>query len=146
MYLSLLSLRYKNLFETRFDIAEDISKTSVVKFLLQPILENAIYHGIKPAGKKCTICVIARSAGELLIITVSDNGVGIDEEALKKLNYDLSENTEHLTKHIGLTNINQRIKLLCGEKYGIIIKSQKNEGTSVVVKLPTAIVNENTAD
>lgn len=142
IYLSLQSLRYKNLFEAKFDVAEDILEANIVKFLLQPILENAIYHGIKPAGKKCTISVTVKSANELLIITVSDNGVGIDDESLKRLNFDLSENTEHLTKHIGLTNINQRIKLLCGEKYGIAIKSKESKGTSVIVTLPATIAKE----
>jgi two-component system sensor histidine kinase YesM len=136
IYLDIQKVRYEDKFEVIYDIEEVTLPAILPKITLQPIVENAIYHGIKPSDKKCILTIKAYILEENLIIEIIDNGVGIEEEKCRVINNELQ--TEYIKEenHIGIKNVNQRIKLSFGEKYGIEIKSKINLGTRIVMSIP----------
>lgn len=136
IYLDIQKVRYEDKFEVIYDIEDETLSAILPKITLQPIVENAIYHGIKPSDKKCVLTVKAYIMEENLIIEIIDNGVGIEEEKCRVINNELQ--TEYIKEenHIGIKNVNQRIKLSFGEKYGIEIKSKINLGTRIVMSIP----------
>lgn len=136
MYLDLQSNRYKNKFQTEWQIDEDVRSCLVIKILLQPLLENAIYHGIKPMEGAGVIRILAARSGNAMEIRVEDTGVGINPFALKRLNAALSSDDIQEKAHIGILNVNQRIRLLFGDQYGLKIHSEENRGTTIVCHLP----------
>ena len=119
----------------------------VPKLILQPIVENAYVHGIKPKGKGC-IMIETTAGKESFEITVMDNGVGMDEEAMEKIRrlFESDEpgiKNEYNWQSIGLKNVHDRIRYLYGEKYGIRITSTLAVGTMVRILLPLPERNEN---
>lgn len=134
-YLIIQSFRYKNQFTYTFDTEPGLEKYLCNKITVQPLIENAIYHGIDRLVDEGEIKVSVKTApddaGDILI-TVADNGVGMTEEqcraVLKKEKSDSSG--------IGIKNVNDRLKIYFGEKYGISIKSELDEGTAVTVRIP----------
>lgn len=128
-YVMLQSYRYKNTFQATFDLAEDTLSASVPVLILQPIVENAIFHG----GREHPIHICIRSfrEGENLIVTVEDDGLGIPREKLECiLQKDASMN------RVGLHNVHERIQLIYGMDYGLTIRSQPGQGTVVRFTLP----------
>ncbi|MBQ3037831.1 MAG: hypothetical protein IJD30_01495 [Clostridia bacterium] len=109
---------------------------TIIKFILQPIVENAIIHGILNSPNKCgTITIAAKNINDTLIIDVSNTGAKIPEHRVDSLNMTLSSYVDSNGKHIGLINVNNRIKLLFGEKYGIYISSDDSL-TTVTLTMP----------
>jgi two-component system sensor histidine kinase YesM len=108
----------------------------VPKLCLQPIIENAVYHGIKPKMTNGLIVIKGRAVGNDIIIEVSDDGIGIDSKRVLELNGMLEQNYINGDRHIGLRNVNQRIKLIFGESYGIKISSIENKGTVLTIIIP----------
>ncbi|MGB5824502.1 MAG: histidine kinase [Proteocatella sp.] len=128
---------------------EAIKGLHLPKLILQPIVENAIFHGIERKLGRGQIRIKLQHTASRLIITISDNGAGIEESRLKIINEKLStcslenENTEKTQKGgIAMTNVNNRIKLLFGEEYGIYIYSTLNAGTDVEITLPKILQNK----
>lgn len=138
-YISILYLRYSDLFDVKWDIDSSILSCTIIKLCLQPIIENAVYHGFKPKSSKGLLTITGRMYGSRVVISVSDDGVGMNSSALKKLNSLLSGDiyTEN-GRHIGLINVNKRIKIIFGEQYGISVKSEENKGTTVSIVIPAA--------
>ena len=135
-YSSLQSYRYGNIFKVEYSIASEcLYQAQMIRFSLQPILENAIFHGIDHTSSNCTIQISAFVKNEDLYINVKDNGIGIDETSLNKLN-QFSQNTSANISSIGLQNINDRIKLEYGESYGLHITSKLGEYTCVTIHIP----------
>lgn len=135
-YFYIISVRYENQIELRCDVANDVDMDwLILKLSLQPIVENAIQHGLRPKGGKGTVWVTIERHSELLTVTVYDDGVGMDEETLVKLNEHLYRSGPAV-KGIGMKNIHEQIVTLCGEKYGLEISSRKHIGTSVIMRLP----------
>lgn len=135
MYLDLCCKRYRCIFEYKINISEDIKEYIVPKFILQPIVENSINHGIKKDLDNNLIEINIKEKDKNLEISIDDNGLGISKENLEKINENLKKNLQK-TESIGLMNINNRIKLKFGEDYGIYISSELNNGTTVKIKLP----------
>lgn len=135
-YLNILELRYNDLFDVMWDIDESILSFTVIKICLQPIIENAIYHGLKPKGESGLLTITGKRDRENIIFTVSDDGVGMTETELHDLNTRLHEDVYLENQHIGLINVNRRIKIIFGNAYGIDISSQTGTGTTVSVTLP----------
>jgi len=143
-YLSIQQFRFNNRFEVEIcyeNEDEDVFETLMPKLTLQPILENAISHGMESAKKQARIEIRIVKTKKHVSITISDNGKGISESGLKDLNeriknYNIMRNTEG--KHIGIAmpNIDRRIKLMYGDDYGIHISSVLGMGTDVEVYLP----------
>ncbi len=136
-YVNILALRYGDLFDIEWDIDESILSYTIIKICLQPIIENAVYHGIKQKNDKGLIKIKGLCDDNNIILIVSDDGVGIEKDALDELNKTLSKTSFTNEKsHIGLSNVNQRIKIIFGDSYGIHVESTVGVGTDVYVTIP----------
>ena len=136
-YVNILALHYGDLFDIEWDIDEAILSYTIIKICLQPIIENAVYHGIKQKNDKGLIKIKGLCDDNNIILIVSDDGVGIEKDALDELNKTLSETSFTNEKsHIGLSNVNQRIKIIFGDSYGIHVESTVGVGTDVYVTIP----------
>lgn len=139
-YLLINKLRMKeNEFEFTLQFDEDLIHLYTIKWILQPIVENAILHGLEPAGRKGRIDIRGRAKNDDILITVEDNGVGIQPRMLQQIRYQLEHHSETLTKYknkVGLFNVQTRIRLHYGPAYGITIDSSTNGGTTVQLLIP----------
>lgn len=133
-YMEIMQLRYSGLLTASFDLSDEIRKLKIVKFTLQPLLENAINHGFRPRGGQGAIRVTGMAADGKLIITVRDDGVGMDERTLSALQASLER--EEGGRHIGLSNIHSRIRALYGDEYGLRVASHPGAGTVVTLLFP----------
>lgn len=134
-YLVIQSYRYRNQFTYTFDVDEKLESYLCNKITVQPLIENAIYHGLDRMVDEGSIVVSVKEAADCaddIIITVSDNGVGMTEEQCAKIL--LKEKSD--SSGIGVKNVNDRLKIYFGEKYGIKIESELDVGTTVRVRIP----------
>lgn len=134
-YMNIQKIRYKNKFEVVFDIDPEILDHCVVKLVLQPILENAINYGIREMDGCGIITICGKKADDKIILSVSDNGMGIPDDEIEFLLKD----TKRIRKRgsgVGLVNVNNRIKILFGGQYGLYIESELDEGTTVYINIP----------
>ncbi len=147
-YLGILKARYGENLSYHIDISPDYSDYPIPALTLQPIVENAIIHGCEVKRGQSVIDIYSTTDNDYFQLHVQDNGIGIDEMTLSKLNEDLTKDItteedglEHstITESIGLMNVNKRIKLKYGNKYGIKIDPSKTEGAHVVLSLPINI-------
>jgi sensor histidine kinase YesM len=142
-YIYLQALRYEDKFSIQYDIPDALLKEKVLKIMLQPLVENAIYHGMEKIQWKGVIKVWACKNSEVLQIGVSDNGTGIEPGKFEEINSMLSSPLSELLVFddkrgsIGIFNIHLRIKLYFGPDYGISIASAVNEGTRITISLPS---------
>ncbi len=118
--------------QIEFDIDESILECRMIKHLLQPIVENALNHGIRPQDHG-TLCISAKEEGEYIVFKISDNGVGMLPDKIAEL---LAPPKEELTGGYGVYNVEQRIHTYYGPQYGLKIDSSTNIGTTVTLKLP----------
>lgn len=137
-YLNILTMRYGDMFRVEWDISEDIMDYRIIKICLQPIIENAVYHGLKPKGHDGILKITGYGGDDNIEFIVEDNGVGMNGEKLDTLNARLKEADYMGESHIGLYNINKRIKIIFGEEYGIRVESEADIGTKTIVTLPKA--------
>lgn len=133
-YLSIQKIRFEGKFEVEMEIDESIMKCLVPKLVIQPIVENAIVHGIENKIGKSAVRITGRRENDRIVFEVEDDGVGISEEDLEKLRDSVA--LPGTKESIGLSNIHNRIKLYYGEKYGLEIYSEKGKGTRVRVTMP----------
>jgi two-component system sensor histidine kinase YesM len=120
-------------------VDENVAENTILKLLLQPLVENALYHGIKNKRQKGMISVRAKRKGEdEILFEVEDNGIGFTPEKLSILRAELREETEDikLESGFGLRNVNKRIRLYYGEPYGLSVQSEYNKGTLVTLVIP----------
>jgi two-component system sensor histidine kinase YesM len=137
MYVQIQKIRYGEQFDVVFDIDPGLLDCLMLKLTLQPLVENAIYHGIAPKNESGTIHVIARERGGLLNIYIIDDGVGIAPDHRRLLlNSRVDAHDPQAFNSIGLTNVQERIKLHYGEAYGLRIASRASVGTVVRIRLP----------
>ena len=141
-YLKLYALRYGDLLSFGFDVDPQIRSYSIPKLLLQPLIENAVVHGIDPLREGNVIQVQARMNDAGIEILICDNGSGMDEQQLAALRLELAQQTGRPGTHIGISNVNQRIKLIYGEAYGVSIQSTRGAGTEIRVQIPARSVEE----
>lgn len=136
-YIKLQNIKYDNRFTLVTNIDEDVLNLQVIKFMLQPIVENSIIHGIlkSESSESGKIEIGAERKDKSLIITVSDDGIGMTEEKAEEIRNRLSQYERFDKRHIGIGNVNQRIKLICGEEYGVRLCSYKN-GTVIKIEMP----------
>ena len=131
-YLKIQKHRYKNQFSYRFDVNESCLDFLCNKITLQPIIENAIYHGINGLVDEGEIVITLRAEGQDVVFTVADNGVGMEEEQIQAILR--KERSDHTG--IGIKNVNDRLKIYFGEGYGITIDSEPDVGTTVTIRMP----------
>jgi len=141
-YLLIQKMRYQN-FDFKINLREDLKNCPTIKLLVQPVVENAIYHGIKYLVDPGLITIDVDSPDEKnIIISVSDNGVGMDEETTEYLlkrdkpDYLIKDIENKEGKGIGLVNVQERIQLTYGKEYGLRVESELDEGTTVYIKIP----------
>lgn len=134
-YVYIMKVRHGNKYDVNFEVEEGIKDKLVLKMLIQPILENAILHGVSSLDYKGSIKVIFKNICEDLIVEVIDNGIGISKEDINRLLSIDCRNNKGFTS-IGVKNVNKRIKLNFGEKYGIDVESIIGEYTRIKILMP----------
>ena len=136
-YMNIQKVRYKNAFEVEFDSEGDVEDYCIVKLVVQPILENALYHGMKDVEEDGKIRVHAWRDADDIYIEVSDNGYGMsEEEAAGLLTGEEKEFSTKKGSGVGVLNVHRRIQLRFGEQYGLSVASELDEGTTVTIHIP----------
>ena len=133
-YLLIQQIRYHNDFTFEFKIDQDILEYSVLKLSLQPLVENAIYHGISPNDDFRKIVVKAYKKNDFIVIDVINEGYGITQDKIAEI-HDSFIN-KHKSKSIGMKNIYQRLKLYYGESASLVVSSVLDECTTVTISIP----------
>ncbi len=135
-YLQIQQIRYSDILKYEIDIPDELLDCRVPKLVLQPLVENALYHGIKNRRGVGTIRITGEAAGDDILLKVIDNGAGMTPEQVDALQKGIYED-----KHtgLGLVNVHKRVRLYCGEKYGLSFESEKGVGTTVSVLLPRRV-------
>lgn len=135
-YLDIQQFRYQDILEYEIDLDEGIKKYEILKLTLQPLVENALYHGIKHKRGQGKITVTGYESEAGILLQVSDNGIGMDENELNLLR-EYVRGTQAIRKRgFGLANVNERIQKTYGSGYGLAFESKKNIGTTVTVSIP----------
>lgn len=142
-YMNIQKIRYKNAFEVSFDIAPEILSACTVKLVVQPILENAIYYGMEAMDDDGIISVRGYQKDGDVFLEISDNGLGMPEEAAAKLLTE-GERVRSRGSGVGLLNVHNRIRLRFGEQYGLQIESCPDEGMTVRIHIPYIPYTEET--
>ena len=147
-YLYIQKIRYRDILDYQIDIDEGILDGTILKLTLQPLAENALYHGIKNKRNGGKIWIRARRTNNnQVLIEVQDDGVGCTPYKLAKIREGLTESIDENAQKgegFGLANVNKRIKLYYGSEYGLTIESQYQEGTLVTVKIPLQVDSPST--
>ncbi len=133
-YLTIQKMRYKDKLEYEIEVDEDIKKEEIINLILQPLVENAIYHGIKYKGSKGLIKIVGYGEDDKIILKVIDNGIGMDEAALKGI-FDKSKESEG-KNGVGVYNVQTRICLYYGAEYGLCFESVLGRGTTATITIP----------
>ena len=133
-YLTIQKMRYKDKLEFEIKADPSITQVPIIRLVLQPLVENAIYHGLKYKDSKGLLTVHGYMKGENAVIDITDDGVGMDEETLKHI-YD-KHKVNYRSNGVGVYNVQQRLVLYYGKDYGIIYHSEKGKGTTASVVIP----------
>ena len=148
-YIHIQEIRFSDKLEVNYDFSEETLDHKILKVILQPIVENAISHGLEQKMGKCILIIGGKvdDRGDLLI-RVADNGVGMSKETLDEIRSCLSQSailgktSSAYKAGIGIANVDRRIKLNFGPAYGLVIQSTPGLGTEVVIKIPTILYDE----
>ncbi len=149
-YMQIQQTRYRDRLRWELNVSEELGELFVLKLMLQPVVENAIYHGIKARRGPGTIGVEARIEGDKLLLTVRDNGAGMTVERLRELRHLLEAPLDSMEgqqkpngasvnangRSYGMLNVQARIRLSFGEEYGIVLDSEEGAGTCVTIIHP----------
>ncbi|MBP1993718.1 sensor histidine kinase [Paenibacillus eucommiae] len=135
-YVYLQQIRYNNQFEVVYEIDETLKPFRVLKMLLQPLVENALFHGMDLVKGDGLLRISIRSDNHTIIFSIADNGKGMTEEQMRKLFADGNQGVEKKYRGIGIKNIRDRIKLYFGERFGLQVESKKDEGTLITITMP----------
>lgn len=138
-YLQIQEMRYRDILEYDIQLDQVIYKYQILKLTLQPVVENALYHGIKYKRAKGCIHIHGEKEGDIIRLTVRDDGVGMDEEELEQLRQQIEKPCQETEKGVGLANVNERIHMYFGPEYGMKIQSQKGKGTTVEIVIPAIL-------
>ncbi len=138
-YLTIQKMRYQDILDFKIDVSEEVAENTILKLILQPLVENALYHGIKNKRQGGTITIRARRQGEEEVrIEVEDDGIGFPPEKLSRLQAELEDDTGDikLESGFGIGNVNKRIRLYYGKPYGLSVQSEYANGTCVTLVIP----------
>ncbi|MGB2873147.1 sensor histidine kinase, partial [Psychrobacillus psychrotolerans] len=137
LYIQVQQMRFGDKIQYIENLAPHSNSIHIVHFSLQPLVENAIIHGLEPMLGQGTLELSSTFSGKDLLIKIQDNGVGINPEQVQQLRDYLEESSNTLTEeHIGLKNVHEQIRYYFGNKYGITIDSVLGEGTTLTVRIP----------
>ncbi len=137
-YLKIQLARFPDKFDIIYSVLEETLHLPVMKLLLQPLIENAVFHGLESQTGKGTLFIGALIENDDFIITIQDDGVGIDSQTLELLQQQISDSDRppQTDEHIGMLNTHYRIRLRYGAPYGLSIESSSEYGTKVILRLP----------
>lgn len=135
-YIYVMNVRMGDNITYSFDIAPEVLQDSVPRISIQPLVENALNHGVRNKRGEKRIKIEAREEGASLLIAVMDNGVGMDAQEINRRLHENNLDYVEQGSSIGLYNINARMKMLYGQEYGLQVKSVIGEGTQVLLKIP----------
>lgn len=133
-YLTIQKMRYKDKLEYSIEVSPEINHIMIIKFALQPLVENAIYHGLKYKETKGNLNIRGYERGDKAYITIADDGVGMDEDVLEHIFDETMK--EHKSNGVGVPNVQKRLQLYYGPEYGISYISRKGVGTVATVTVP----------
>ncbi len=139
-YLEIQQIRYSDILTYSMNISEDIQDCLIPKLILQPLIENALYHGIKNRRGRGLITITGAREGDSIYLRVKDNGAGMSPEILAQFQNGMYRDNQY---GFGLKNVQQRIQLYCGDAYGLSFESSPGEGTTITVRLPGNGIGEN---
>ena len=135
-YLEIQQMRYQDILRYEIVVAEELMDCLIPKITIQPLVENALYHGIKNKRGLGTIQISGIREGNLAVLQVNDDGIGMEEERLARVREGIRNHAPTDSGIYGLYNVNERIRLNFGEAYGITIDSTYGKGTSIRICLP----------
>lgn len=138
-YLEIQQVRYQDILNYSIDVPDELFAYLIPKITIQPLIENALYHGIKNKRGLGTIKVYGKTGEACIYLYVEDDGIGMSEERLTMIRNRIDNPDLDSEEIFGLHNVNERIRLRFGDEYGITVESQYGKGTCVTVKLPCSI-------
>lgn len=138
-YLDIQNIRYEDRFRVTWDIPEELCHYRTIRVVLQPVVENAIYHGIKHLSNQGIITISGNIQGDMVELSVEDNGLGMTEQELENLQNDMDSTEIKESRHIGLANVNQRLRLYFGEGAGIRLECEEGKGTKAFIRFPKVL-------
>ncbi|MBC5660708.1 sensor histidine kinase [Anaerosacchariphilus sp. NSJ-68] len=140
-YLTIQKMRYKDKLEYEIELEDGIGREKIVKLVLQPLVENAIYHGIKYKEGRGLIQIRVFCQDDCIVLQVEDDGKGMDEETLAHIFEQHIRDTR--SNGVGVNNVNERIRLFYGAEYGLSFKSEPEKGTTATIWIPLGKDGEN---
>ena len=138
-YLTIQRMRYRDIMDFTIEVEEGVSNYTILKLILQPLVENALYHGIKNKRQGGTIRVRAKMRNENeVLLEVEDDGIGFTPDKLAQLQSELADDSGDIRMEsgFGIGNVNKRIRLYYGKQFGVTVKSEYNTGTCVSLFIP----------
>ncbi len=135
-YIKMLQFSYEKKLTLKADVSDEVRELRMLRFILQPIVENAIFHGIQPKNEDGEIIITAMKRENEIELAVHDNGIGFSKERLKEVTSPEYISRNKSDEHIGVVNVHNRIRSYYGDEYGIKIDSQQGEGTTIFITLP----------
>lgn len=139
-YMKIISIRFPDKIAVEYDIDEVLLDKPCYKMIIQPIVENAVAHGIEKVSGNGKIVISVHCDGDIFV-RVSDNGAGMSRQRLAAVTESLGSGADDMNSHIGLRNVNRRIELRYGKPYGVSIESSEGVGTDVTIRLPDSTEN-----
>lgn len=141
-YLVVQKLRYGEKVHYEVEMQDGTEHCMVPPLILQPLVENAIFHGLEAKSQGGTVIIESALQGENLLLTITDDGAGMDEETLKKVRMNCEQNVVKDAHSIGMSNVHNRIRLNYGEGYGLTLESSKGIGTTITLLIPAVVQEE----
>ena len=151
-YLEIQQVRYRDILDYEISIEPELYRYKILKLTLQPLVENSLYHGIKYKRAKGKIWVTGKMLRgntpkeDRILLCVQDNGVGMDEEEVRRLQAEIARPCKETEKGFGLANVNERIRMNFGAEYGMTITSEKGGGTKISIVIPAVEYEEKTPE
>lgn len=142
-YLELFEYRYPSQFKSSVDCPLEYMQIPIIKFVLQPIIENYFIHGIRMRDKDNFICIRVEKTADDYEIIIEDNGRGMSEKDIREKNRQLTENVMEKNKSIGISNVNRRVKAVYGNTYGVSLEQVETGGLRVILRFKPEEDNEN---
>lgn len=141
-YLIIQKVRYKNKFDYDISMEKNCAQCATIKLIIQPLIENSIYHGMEYMDGDGRIYIRAYRKGDTLYIEIEDNGPGMTEAQVEELQNGTLRSSKGKGSGIGFQNVRERIRLYFGQQYGLDVESEPDEGTTVRIRLPATTIDK----